>query len=207
MSWRFPFVRSLLCALLLLAGMCACTTVDQKIALNYAPLERTFGQQSGEVTVSRVDSGQFSRNSRGEWIIGSLNNVHGVHQADLLADRNQGEWISEALLLELKHSGYTVTSTTPLPPDTARGIQIRDLNAILNINQDLFTSTVNQELKFNVDLYLNATRVKTFAVAARASHTLPLKASPEETGKILLQSMQDAMQQVMAEVSALFDRK
>jgi hypothetical protein len=207
MNWRFPFIRSLLCALLLLAGICACATVDQKVPLDYAPKERTFGQQNGEITVSRVDSQAFTRNSRGEWIIGSLNNVHGVHQADLLADRNQGGWISEALLLELKHSGYSVAARSPLPPDTARGILIRDLNAVLNVNQGLFTSSVNQELKFNVDLYLNGAKAKTFTVASRASHTLPLKASPEETGTILLHSMQDAMQQVMAEVSALFDRK
>jgi hypothetical protein len=207
MNWRFPFIRSLLCALLLLAGICACATVDQKVPLDYAPKERTFGQQNGEITVSRVDSQAFTRNSRGEWIIGSLNNVHGVHQADLLADRNQGEWISEALLLELKHSGYSVAAKSPLPPGTVRGIEIRDLNASLNINQDLFTSSVTQELKFNVDLYLNDAKAKTFAVASRTSNTLPLKASPEETGKILLQSMQDAMQQVMAEVGALFNRK
>lgn len=207
MNRRFPIIRSVLCALLLLAGMCGCATVEQKIALEYAPRERAFGRQSGEIAVSRADTPQFVRNSRGEWIIGSLNNVHGVHQADLLADRNQGEWVSEALLLELKHSGYTVTPQTPLAPDTARGIQIRDLKSSLQVNQDLFSSTVKQELKFNVDLYLNATKAKTFSVASRVSYTLPLKASPEETGKILLQSMQDAMQQVMTEVSALFDRK
>ncbi|ABK99854.1 YajG family lipoprotein [Pelobacter propionicus] len=207
MNGKLPIVGSLLCALLLLAGICGCTTVDQTVSLNYAPLERAFGQQSGEFIVSRVDSRPFARNARGEWIIGSLNNVHGVHQADLLADRNQGEWISEALLLELKHSGYTVTRKSPLPPDTARGIEIRDLNASLNVNQDLFTSSAKQELKFNVDLYLNGTKIKTFAVVSRASHTLPLKASAEENARIMLQSMQDAMQQVMAEVSALFDRK
>lgn len=207
MKWKLPIVRSLFCALLLLAGLCACATVDQKIPLNYAPRERAFGRQSGEITVSRVDSQAFTRNGRGEWVVGSLNNVHGVHQADLLADRNLGEWLSEALMLELKHSGYSVTPKNPLPPDTARGIQISDLNGSLQVNQALFSSTVKQELKFNVDLYLNATKVKTFAVASRSSHTLPLKASPEETGKILLQSLQDAMQQVMAEASALFDRK
>ena len=207
MNGKLPIVGSLLCALLLLAGLCGCATVDQTVSLNYAPLERAFGQQSGEIFVSRVDSRPFSRNTRGEWIIGSLNNVHGVHQADLLADRNQGEWISEALLLELKHSGYTATRKSPLPPDTARGIEIRDLNASLNVNQDLFTSSAKQELRFNVDLYLKGTKIKTFAVVARASQTLPLKASSEENTRIMLQSMQDAMQQVMAEVSALFDRK
>ncbi len=207
MKWKIPIVRSLFRALLLLAGLCGCAATDQTIALNYAPYERPFGRQSGEIVVSRIDSRPFSRNARGEWIIGAINNVHGVRQADLLADRNLGQWLSEALLLELKHSGYTVSQQSPLPPGTARGIEIASLAASLNVNQDLFTSTAVQELKFNVNLYLNGAKAKTFTVVSRASQTLPLKASPEKNAGIMLDSMQDAMQQVMAEASALFDRK
>ena len=112
--------------LIALSGLPGCTAVDQNIALRYAPVDRPYGQHSGEIVISRVDPLAPARNSKGEWIIGSINNVHGIHQADLLSDRSLGEWISEALLLELKHAGYTVINAPALPPGAARGFIISE---------------------------------------------------------------------------------
>jgi len=208
MKITFSFVTPLLIAMLfMLANLSGCATVDQKIGLNYAPMDRTFGQKSETVVVTRVDSVPFARNSRGEWIIGALNNVHGVHRADLLADRNQGEWVTEALLLELKHAGFSATYKNPLPADTMLGIQLSDINAFMNVNRDLISTDVKQELKFTVDIFLNGARVKTFAVASRTNQTVALIASAEENSLIMLRSLQDAMQQVMAEVHAQTSKK
>jgi len=196
-------IPGVLLALSLLSG---CATVDQKIGLNYAPSERPFGQQSGEITVSRVESHPQAKNSKGEWIVGSINNVHGVHLADILADRSLGEWITDALLLELKHAGYSVTYAATLPPDAPRGISISNINISLNLNKDTVKDVTKQELKFNVDLFLKGAKVKTFTVASRDSKTV-ISASREDLDKIMLQSLQDAMLQVIPEITALTGSK
>jgi hypothetical protein len=203
MTTQFPSLKAclpgILLALTLLSG---CATVDQKIGLSYAPVDRPFGRQSGEITVSRVEPGPGTRNSKGEWIIGSINNVHGVRQADILADYSLGEWITDALLLELKHAGYSATYAAAIPPDAPRGITISGINISLNLNKLTVKDETKQELRFNVDLFLKGTKVKTFTVAARDSKTL-LSASREDLEKIMLTSLQDAMLQIIPEIIAL----
>jgi len=187
----------------MLAG---CATVDQKIGLNYAPVDRPFGRHSGDIAVARQDPAQPQRNSKGEWIIGSLNNVHDVHQADILSDRSIGEWITDALLLELKHAGYTVTYTAALPQGAPHGIVINDINAFLNVKKGTVSSDSKHELKFNVDAYVNGTRVKTFTVSSRDKSTI-LATSREALEKIMLQSIRDAMVQIVPEIISLIDKK
>jgi len=197
----FPVIILCLFGIFLtLAGLSGCAAVDQKVFLNYSPINRGFGQHNEAVVVSQTDSAQFVRNSKGEWIVGSINNVHGVRMADLLADHNQGEWIAEALLLELKHAGYSATFKTPIPPGTAFAIQISNINAFMNVNKDIVKTDIKQELKFNVDFFQSGTRVKSFTVASRTNQTVAFNASEEEKAAIMLQGLQDAMQQVMSEV-------
>jgi hypothetical protein len=196
----------LLGGLIALSALPGCTTVDQNIALRYAPIDRPYGQHSGEIVISRIDPPP-ARNSKGEWIIGSINNAYGIHQADLLSDRSLGEWISEALLLELKHAGYTVISAAALPPGAPRGILISDIKASVDVNQGAVTDEVKHELKFNVDAFLNGSKVKTFTMASRDNKTVPLSISVEEKEKILIQSLQDTMQQIIPEIIALTDKK
>jgi hypothetical protein len=204
MALRFaPPLTRLLAGCLLVAGLAGCAAVDQKLGVGYAPVVRSFGRQNGDIAVSRIDPAAAVRNSKGEWVIGSLNNVHGVHRADLLADRSPGEWISEALLLELKHAGYTVTYTSALPADAPRGIRISNITAFMDVNQGMVSADLRYELKFNVDLFLNGTRSKSFSVASRDNQTLPLTASKETKEKVILRSLQDAIQQVMPEIVAL----
>lgn len=203
MKTGFPAITHLLLGILLMAAsLSGCATIDQKIDLSYSPIDRAFGRQNEVIVVARVDSVPTARNSKGEWIVGALNNVHGVRKADLLADRTQGEWVTDALMLELKHTGYTVSYKNPLPAGVPFGIQLSDITSFMNVNRDLFNTDVKQELKFTVDIFQNGSRVKTFAVASRTSQTLALTASPEENAKIMLQALQDAMQQVMTEVHA-----
>jgi hypothetical protein len=205
MNSRFP---SLLFPglLLVLSCLAGCATVDQKIALNYAPVDRPFGRHDGEIIVTRVEPPSSVKNSRGEWIIGSLNNVHGVHQADLLSDRSLGEWITDAMVLELKHAGYTITSAPSLPADVSRGILITDINVFLNVNKGLVSDRIKHELTFNVEVFLNGAKVKTFTVASRDNSTL-LTASRETKENIMLQSLQDAMQQITPDIIALIGKK
>lgn len=204
-SLSLPVV--LLGGFITLSGLFGCATVDQKIGLNYAPVNRSFGRHNGDIAVSRVEAQNASKNSKGEWIIGSLNNVHGVHQADLLSDRSLGEWITEALLLELKHAGYSATYTAKIPSSTARGILISEINSFSHINQGTVSAEVKHELKFNVDIFLNGFKAKTFTVASRDSKTLPLSTSKEDKETIMLQSLQDAIQQIIPEIIALTDKK
>ncbi|BCS54503.1 YajG family lipoprotein [Geobacter sp. SVR] len=195
-------LHCILAGSVLAAGLAGCAAVDQKVGLGYAQVDRSFGRQSGDIAVSRVEAAP-ARNLKGEWVIGSLNNVHGVHQADLLTDRSLGEWISEALLLELKHAGYTVTYTSSLPADAPRGILITNINAFMNVNQGVVSADLRHELKFNIDLFLNGVKTKSFNVASRDNQTIPLTASKETKEKVMLQSLQDAIQQIMPEIVAL----
>jgi hypothetical protein len=192
---------------LALAGLCGCAAVDQKIGLTYARPDHSLVRHSGEITVTRGASPPAAKNSAGKWIVGSLNNVHGVHQADLLSDRNPEEWITEALLLELRQAGYTVTYAETLPPAVARGIAITGINVFLVVNKGTVSADTKHELKFNTEVFLNGDKVKTFTVASRDDRTVPLNASQEEKERIMLQSLQEAMQQIIPEIIALIDKK
>jgi len=204
-SLHLPVV--LLIGFIMLTTLSGCATVDQNIDLNYAPFDRSFGRNSGDIIVSRVDAQKISKNSRGEWIVGSLNNVHGVHQADILSDRRVDDWITEALLLELKHAGYTVSYSAKIPSSTGLGILVSEINSLLRVNQGTVSADVRHELKFNVDIFLNGFKVKSLTVASRNSKTLPLSTSKEEKEKIMLQSLQDAVQQIIPEITTITGQK
>jgi hypothetical protein len=184
-----------------------CTTIDQKIGLNYARNYDSLVRHSGDITVTREVSQPTAKNSRGEWIIGSLNNVYGVHQADLLSDHSPEEWITDALLFELRQAGYTVTYAESFPAAGARGITITNINAFLTINKGTVSTDTKQELKFNLEIFLNGDKIKTLTVASRDSRTVPFDASREEQEKIMLQSLQSAMQRIIPETMTLIDKK
>ena len=191
-------------ALTLLSG---CTIIDQKIGLNYARPEVSLIRHSGDITVTRSAPRPTVKNNNGEWILGSLNNVNGVHQADLLSDRSPEEWITDALLHELRQAGYTAFYKDPLPAAVARGIVLTNIGAFLTVNQGTVTADTRHELRFNAEVYLNGDKAKTFTVVSRDDRTIPLNASKEEKERIMLQSLQDAMQQIIPEISALIDKK
>jgi hypothetical protein len=203
-----PFLMAFLFAgIVFLASLSGCATVDQKIALNYSPTERSFGRHEGDIFVSRAESAPSERNSRGEWIIGSINNVHGVHQADLLADRSLGDWITDALSLELKKAGYSVICKPDMPAEAPLGIRISMINAFMNANKGVVSMDTRQEMKFTVDLFQLGVKTKTFAVASSNNQTFALSASKEDKEKIMLQSLQDAMLQIIPEINALTVKK
>jgi hypothetical protein len=196
-----------LCLVILISLLSGCATVDQKISLTYKPVDRPFGRNSGEVFVSRSDSAPLLRNAKGEWIVGSLNNVHSVRQADLLSERTVGEWISDALVQELKQAGYSAIYAAPLPAGATRAIIVNDINVFMNVNSGSVSVETKQELKFNVDIILDGLKIKTLAIAARDNKTLPLTASIDAKELIMRQSLQDAMQQVIPELILLFSKK
>jgi len=190
-----------------LAGLGGCAVVDQKIGLTYARPDHSLVRHSGDITVTRAVPRPTPRNSSGEWIIGSLNNVHGVHQADLLSDRSPEEWISDALLHELRQAGYTATYAEALPSAVARGIVITGINTFLTVNNGAVSTDTRLELKFNVEVHVNGGKVKTLTVASRDDRTVPLNASQKDKERIMLQSLQDAMQQTIPDIIALIDKK
>ncbi len=192
---------------LTLAALGGCAVVDQKIGLNYARPGDSLVKHSGSISVTRIAPRPTTRNSLGEWIIGSLNNIHGVHQADLLSDRSPEEWITDALLHELRQAGYTATYAETLSPAAARGLAITGISSFLAVNRGAVSADTRHELKFNVEVFLNGDRVKTFTVAAHDDRTVPLNASIEEKERIMLQSLQDAMQRLIPEIAALIDKK
>ena len=196
-----------LCLAMLIFMLSGCATVDQKINLAYKPLDRSFGRNSGDVLVSRIDAASQLRNAKGEWVVGSLNNIHGVRQADILSDRIIGEWISDALVQELKQAGYSAKYAAQLPPGAARGVVIEDINVFMNVIKGNVTSEARHELKFNVDIILGGLKIKTVTIAAKENKTIPLTLSQEEKERIMLQSLQDAMQQVIPELIAQFNKK
>ena len=190
-----------------LAVLNGCTIVDQKIGLNYARQNDSLVRHSGDITVTRAASQPVAKNSNGEWIIGSLNNVYGVHQADLLSDHSPEEWITDALLYELRQAGYTVSYAESLPTVVARGIIITNITAFLTVNKGTVSTETKQELKFNLEIFLNGDKVKTLTVASRDNRTVPLDASKEEKERIMLQSLQNAMQRIIPEAMLLIDKK
>lgn len=195
-------------AIVALALACSgCAVHDQSIHLGYAPLEQSFGRHSGEIAVSRQENGPGRRTAGGEYVVGSYNNVHGVPQAGISSPISIGEWITDALLLELKHAGYTATYVSQLPPSTPRAVVISDMNAFLNVNRGTVTDETSQALKFDIDLMVNNNRIKTFSIASRDRKTVPLSASREELERIMLQSLQDAMRQIIPSITGEFSKK
>jgi len=182
----------------------ACATVDQKIALRYAPMDKLVGKHAGTVVVSRIDSAPKRLSQQGEWVIGTLNNVHGVRQADLLSDRFAGEWISDALVTELKRAGYSTSYAVPLPAGTRQGIVLTDVHVFLDVNSGAVTAKTAHELTFNVDVIINGEKRKTLTISSRDNQTVALSASQEEKEQIMLKSLQDAMQKLLPEIITLF---
>lgn len=198
----------ILASCLALAGLGGCATVDQKIGLSYARPDHPLVRHSGDITVSHVFGARpAARNSSGEWIVGGLNNVHGVHQSDLLSDRSPEEWVSEAMLFELRQAGYTVAYKDALPAAGTRGIVFTDVSAFLNVNRGAVSTDIMQELTFNAEVFLNGDKAKTYTVASRDGRTVPLNASREDMEKIMLQSLQNAMQKILPEIIVLIDTK
>jgi hypothetical protein len=198
---------SLFIGLTILCGLNGCATVDQKIGLNYARQNDSIIKHTGDIVVSHVESSSISKNASGEWVIGSLNNVHGVHQADLLSDRSPGEWIAQALLHELKQSGYAVSSAAMLPTTVSRGILVSDIELLFQVNKGTVSTDTKHGLKFNVSVFRNGSKTKTFSVASRDDRTIPLIASAEDKEKILLHSLQDSMSQLIPDIITLIDKK
>ena len=192
---------------LVLAGLGGCAVVDQRIGLTYSRPDQPLVRHSGDITVTRVASQPAAKNSTGEWIIGSLNNAHDVHQADLLSDRSPEEWISDALLQELRQAGYTVSFAEKLPAAVVRGIALTNVQAFLTVTKGAVSADTRNELKFNAEVFLNGDKVKTLTVAARNDRTVPLDASQKEKERIMLQSLRDAMQQIIPEITILIDKK
>jgi hypothetical protein len=184
------------------AVLSGCATVDQKIGLGYGPpLEQVPGRHTGAVVVSRVDDPAATRNKKGEWIIGSINNVHGVHRADLLSDQAVGEWISDALMLELKRAGYGVTQAASLPAGVPAALLVTGIRVVTNINKGVTSDDVSHELSFNVEVFVKGDRVKTLTVASRDSSTM-LSASREEMEKMMRRALHDALQRVVPDIIA-----
>lgn len=192
---------------LALSGLGGCAAVDQKIGLTYARQTSSPIRHSGDIAVTRSSTTTAAKNNSGAWIIGSLNNVNGVHEADLLSDRSPEEWISEALIHELRQAGYTVKYAETLPPAVKRGLAITGITTLLSVNRGAVSTDTRHELKFNVEVFLNGDRVKTLTVASRDDRTVPLIASREEKERIMLHSLQDAMQQLIPEIIVLIDKK
>lgn len=191
----------------LMSMLGGCANVDQKIGLNYARQNDSIVKHTGDVAVSYVDPAGLTKNALGEWIIGSLNNVYGVHQADLLSDRSPGEWISQALLHELRQAGYSAIQVSILPASAERGILVTDINLLFLVNKGTVSTETKHELRFSVSLYRNGMKAKTFTVATRDDRTIPMIASKEDKEKIMLQSLQDAMKQIIPDLIVLIDKK
>jgi hypothetical protein len=198
---------ALLASCMVLAVLGGCAAVDQRIGLSYTRPEYQLVRHSGDITVSRAASKPPARNDKGEWVIGSINNVHGVHQADLLVARNPDEWITEALLYELRQAGYSAAYADQLPLAPTRALSITNITVVLNENRGLVSTDTRHELTFNIEVYLNGEKAKTFTVASRDDRTIALSASGEELEKILLQSLQDAMRKVIPDIIKLIDQK
>lgn len=193
--------------LLMLATMLnGCSMVDQRIVLNYAPVEKTFSRQNASIAVTRTDPKQPVKEGS-DWIIGALNNVYGVRQADLLTNRSTADWITDALLFELKRIGYNAHPAKAIQPEVRYTIHLSEINAFMHITRGNVTCESKQELKFNVDLYLNGVKTKTLSVLSQDNQTLPLKISKEKKEKIMSASLQDAMLQLLPEITAFTARQ
>jgi hypothetical protein len=93
------------------------------------------------------------------------------------------------------------------PQAVARGVAITGIKTDISVNRGNVSSDARHELSFNVDVYLNGDRIKTFTVASRDERTVPFTASREELEAILVQSLQEAMRRLMPDIIALIDKK
>jgi hypothetical protein len=204
---RILWIALALCISILTFLTGCATVVDQKIGLNYERMDRSFGSNSGNIVVVRNESSQQKKKNSGEWILGPQNNADGVQQAVLLSQHAPGEWVTEALLLELRKAGLTASELSALPDGLSRGAVLSDISVFLKVNRGAVSDDTWHELKFNVHAYINGARVKTFSIASRGNRTFPFTVSKEELERIMLESMQDAMQQIVPEIITLTDKK
>ena len=88
-----------------------------------------------------------------------------------------------------------------------RGLAVTGINTFLAVNKGVVSADTRQELKFNVEVYVNGDKVKTLTVASRNDRTVPFDASKKEKERIMLQSLQEAMLQLIPDIIALIDKK
>jgi len=77
----------------------------------------------------------------------------------------------------------------------------------MNVNRGTISDEIRHELKFNVDIMVGGIKAKSLSVASRDKRTVPLFSSQEMMEKIMLQSLQDTVQQILPEVTAITGKK
>ncbi len=173
-----------------------CATVDEKIILKYEPSPNIYERRSGVINISKALQSQKQSNN-GDWLVGSLNNANGVKRASLFANRSNVDFIVDAIMVELKQIGYTPKIKQK---PTGNAIFISDISSFFNVNKGLVTYDLEHKITFNVDLYRNGQKVKSFLVFYQDSETVPpVKVSSQEE-KMLTKSAQKAVTQIIKEL-------
>ena len=83
--------------------VCLFTSCTQKIDLSYAPVIEKCKKNNVNLAVNTFND------NRQKSYIGAKKNLYGISVVKLITDDDVGQWVTDALKLEMENAGYTIT--------------------------------------------------------------------------------------------------
>lgn len=143
-----------------LAMLQACAFVDQTVNLDYTP-QGYAPKGSGEVVTGAPQSAFINEvNAKGQLVVGTVRNGFNMKTADVIADQDPAEWISNALAEELKLAGYTVVpSDKPIIDDAPKAIELTVTRVFADQDTGLVTVGAISTLNYEIVVKSNGTKL------------------------------------------------
>lgn len=111
-----------LCGLASLASGCAFGT--RRATLGYAPIRGTFAPITPGASLVLV---QFADQRSDKRAIGEVRNGWGMRTADVVAETDVAEWVTQAVMTELEKTGYKIAKVNTLSTPTTAPVLTGDI--------------------------------------------------------------------------------
>ncbi|MCI4627143.1 MAG: hypothetical protein L3V56_14440 [Candidatus Magnetoovum sp. WYHC-5] len=193
-------VKKCFCLILFISG---CAFVDQKVELQYdtvsAHVINSNSVKEKLLLSKNMDNVNLSKNESGKLIIGTVRNGYGMHTADVVTDKDVGDWIINAFKDEFSIFGYDVNIVDKLPVDIAKGINLVILRVFVDQDPGFFTVGAISDIQFNVEIWKDSVKVKTVNVIGKADER-NLASFSNDKELSLKKALQDALKKSIHEI-------
>lgn len=206
-------MRNVVFIMLFLFLFSGCAYVDQKVVLTYSPINAAKGGRGDLFIVKPVDN-LSNRKKENGLVIGTVKSGLGVRTADVVTSDNAADWVTMALIQELRSAGYNVKPVKNFPERTSKGVQITLHELFVDQDTGLATIGAITDLKFNIDVYRDNNKISTINVAAKGDdRTIKVNdvfgvigSSAEIKGLSLKRALNSAMQQSIPQIVNMLEQ-
>ena len=186
------------------ASVPGCAFIDQRLDLTYERgTTAVAGRGSGIVAMTKPTGPELDVKN-GQPIIGTVKNTYGMTTAKAVANTPVQEWIMGALSTELTSAGYQVQPMDSLPANCARGVEVRVVKVWVDQDPGFWTVGALGTVQFRLILYANGARAKEVDIEGTGQGSRGLFGDERTKQEALKVALQQAMQQSMPHVFAVF---